>query len=71
MEQILVATDLSTRSDRAVDRAFALAEQHGAKLTLTHIVDSELPEEMIDGLREKALGRLTARAAQPRTGCHC
>lgn len=41
---ILAATDLSARSDRALARAAGLAAQHGAKLTVLHVIDAELPE---------------------------
>lgn len=35
---ILLATDLSARSDRALDRALQLAEQHQTKLIVVHIM---------------------------------
>ncbi len=46
MTHILVATDLSPRSDRAVARAFRLAEAHQARLTVLHLIDGDLPERM-------------------------
>lgn len=46
MKRILVASDLSARSDRAVRRAIQLAGQHGALLTVVHVVDDELPDEI-------------------------
>ncbi len=46
MKRLLVATDLSARSDRAVERAVALAEEHDAKLTIAHVVDEDLPEAL-------------------------
>ena len=39
--QILVATDLSARSDRAVDRALSLATALGTKPTVCHVVAPE------------------------------
>jgi len=46
LKKITVATDLSDRSDRAVLRAFALAQKHGAALTVFHVVDADLPDDM-------------------------
>lgn len=41
MKRILVATDFSTRSDRAIRRASLLAKQFGASLTIVHAVDDD------------------------------
>lgn len=46
MDRILVATDFSTRSDRALRRASLVARKTGAALTLVHVVDAELPERL-------------------------
>jgi nucleotide-binding universal stress UspA family protein len=49
MEQhrkILLATDLSARSDRAMDRASMLARRHGAELFVVHVL--EPTPEMLD-----------------------
>lgn len=54
MTHILVATDLSARSDRAVARAVALARDSNAKLTIVHAVDDELPGRIADRLRDDA-----------------
>ncbi len=43
MKKILMATDLSARSDRALQRAFTLAQDLGAALEVLHIVDDALP----------------------------
>ncbi len=43
MKKILMATDLSARSDRALQRAFNLAKDLGADLEVLHIVDDALP----------------------------
>lgn len=37
--QILVASDLSSRADRALTRAWQIAAQHGAVLTVLHVVE--------------------------------
>ncbi|MEM6621392.1 MAG: universal stress protein [Pseudomonadota bacterium] len=42
--RILVATDLSARSDRAIARGATLARDLGAKLTVAHIIDADLPD---------------------------
>ena len=55
MKRILVATDFSTRSDRAVLRAVLIARQSGADLTLLHVVDDDQPAYLIDAQRRAAL----------------
>lgn len=58
---ILFATDLSARCDRAQDRAIALAQQWGAKLTVLHALDVlDAPNDQPSrptaaGARERAL----------------
>jgi nucleotide-binding universal stress UspA family protein len=47
MQRILVATDFSTRSDRALRRASLVARKVGAELTLAHVVDVDLPESVL------------------------
>ena len=49
MKRILVASDLSIRSDRAVTRAVRLAARLGLELTVLHVVDDAMPS----GLAEK------------------
>ncbi|MDE8652817.1 universal stress protein [Novosphingobium album (ex Liu et al. 2023)] len=50
--KILVATDLTPRCDRAVDRAVQLAEEFGAELIAAHIMDpTETPQYYIDRSR--------------------
>jgi len=46
MLKVLVASDLSARSDRAVARSFALAKELRAELTVLHVVDADLPQEL-------------------------
>jgi nucleotide-binding universal stress UspA family protein len=43
MKKLLMATDLSARSDRALQRALALAHQLGATLEVIHIVSDTVP----------------------------
>lgn len=52
MKKILVATDFSTRSDRAVRRATLLAKKFGAALSLVHVVDDDRPKRIVDAERE-------------------
>lgn len=47
MKRILVATDYSVRSHRAVRRAGLLARRAGAELTLLHVVDEDQPRPLI------------------------
>jgi len=47
MQQILVATDFSARSDRAVRRAGLLARDQGARVMLLHVVDDDRPERLV------------------------
>lgn len=44
--RILVASDLTARSDRAMARGFLLAHQLNAHIRILHVVDSGLPEEL-------------------------
>jgi nucleotide-binding universal stress UspA family protein len=54
MKKFLVATDLSERSDRAVQRGLALAHERGAEVELLHIIDDSLPEKMLERHEETA-----------------
>ena len=47
MKKLLMATDLSPRSDRALARAIRLASEHGAELIIAHVVDDGFPEPII------------------------
>ena len=57
MEKLLVATDLSARSDRALQRALALAHQLGATLEVIHIVSDTMPVRIAE--RYEASARTT------------
>jgi len=48
MKRLLMATDLSARSDRALERATKLAHEVGAQLTIVHVVDEDLPARLAD-----------------------
>jgi len=62
MKSIIVASDLSARSDRALDRAAILAKQYAATLHVVHVIDEEMPtsvaeiqQKTVDALLEKQL----------------
>lgn len=63
LQHLLVATDLSPRADRAVARAFDLAGQLGAQLTVLSVIDEALPEEMTKQMKAMAEARLERFAA--------
>lgn len=54
MKKILVATDLSARSDRALRRAFALAHERLGEVEVLHVVDDSLPEVILERLEDAA-----------------
>lgn len=54
MKKLLMATDLSARSDRALERAVALVRAHDTKLTIVHVVDEGLPASLADGQQRAA-----------------
>jgi nucleotide-binding universal stress UspA family protein len=63
MKSILVATDFSERSDRALRRATLLAKQTGAALALIHVVDDDQPERIVESKREAASQLLYEQSA--------
>lgn len=67
LEKILVGTDFSSASDRALEYALSLARSYDSKLLLVHVVTSDanvmLAPQMMATTREEAL-----RAAQERMG---
>ncbi|MEM8751414.1 MAG: universal stress protein [Pseudomonadota bacterium] len=67
MDRILVASDLSHRSDRAVGRGVALARAHRAGLTLCHVVDEAMPAEIAKKVEAEARESLD-RFARSRAG---
>lgn len=73
MKTILVATDFSTRADRALRRATLLAKRHGARMVLLHVVDSDRPDAFVSheyGFAEKLLRDL-AGTMQRIDGIRC
>ncbi|MDP2333671.1 MAG: universal stress protein [Reyranella sp.] len=62
MKKLLVATDFSTRSDRAIRRAILLAKRHGAGITLVHAVDDDQPQQIAEAERNAATDLLTEQA---------
>ncbi|HYG85641.1 MAG TPA: universal stress protein [Azospirillum sp.] len=64
MKKLLVASDLSRRSDRAVSQAAFLAGRTGAQLIVLHVVDDELPERVFTAEREQALESLRETTQQ-------
>lgn len=60
MRRLLVATDLSARSDRALQRAVDLAHQHHAVLTVLHVVDENLPDRTVAAVRDAATAEIWA-----------
>lgn len=63
MQRILVATDLSSRADRAVRRAAIAAAATGAELLILYAVDDDQPPGMVEATRREAAA-LLARAAE-------
>lgn len=60
MKNILFATDLSVRGDRALDRAMMLAVDHKSKLHILHVIEKD-PHRLESRTKseiEKAVGRL-------------
>lgn len=54
VESILMATDLSARSDRALERAVRLAEEHRAHLVVLNVLDEDLPAAVHDRVADAA-----------------
>lgn len=54
MKRILVATDLSARSERALNRALAIAHEQVSTLEIIHVIDDTWPEADIDRQGERA-----------------
>ncbi len=54
VKRLLVATDLSPRSDRALDRAVLVARQKGAALIVLHVIDDDLPAAVAERRKAEA-----------------
>ena len=66
MKKILVATDFSERSDRALRRAVLLAKQNSAGLSLIHVVDNDPLPKMVESQRSSATRLLSEMVASVR-----
>ncbi len=62
MQRILVATDMSARSVRAMERGFELAARLGAELRVVSVVDAALESGLADGLAGEVTRQLRAQA---------
>ena len=60
MKTFLMASDLSARSDRALARAVALAQEQDAQLTVVHVVDDALPASAADAQAAAAKSAIRA-----------
>jgi len=54
MKRLLLATDLSSRAERALDRAVRLARQHQAELRVLSVVEGDRPANLVDAERAEA-----------------
>ena len=62
MKKILLATDFSTRSDRALRRATLLCRQHVAEMVVVHAIDDDQAPRLIEAERSVALSLLEDQA---------
>lgn len=62
MKKILIATDFSERSDRAVRRGVLLARRFAASIALVHVIDDDQPRRIRDVEREAAMALLSEQA---------
>lgn len=67
MKEIMLATDFSERSDRALRRATLLARQFDAALTIIHVVDDDQPKRIVDSERDTATELLRELQSTVRT----
>jgi nucleotide-binding universal stress UspA family protein len=58
MKKILVATDLSSRADRAILRAVKLAKNYKAHLTIVHIIDEDSPKGLLEEAKKLLIKKL-------------
>jgi len=68
MKTIVVATDLTARSDRALARGLELGRELGAKIHVVHVVDQGLPPSVHAHTLEWARGAITREIAACRSG---
>src|SRR6476619_2517614 len=61
MKRLLIATDLSPRSELALARALRLVRQHGAELRVCHVVDDALPAHLAEAQKIAAESILQER----------
>jgi nucleotide-binding universal stress UspA family protein len=61
MKRLLIATDLSSRSEVALARALRLTRQHGAELRVCHVVDDALPAHLAEAQKIAAESILQER----------
>ncbi len=54
LNHILLATDFSSRSDRATSRALLLAKQWEAGISIVHVVDDDQPDQLIKAATREA-----------------
>lgn len=60
--RLLCATDLSSRSDRALRRAAAIARERDAELILLAVVDDDQPPILVEKLQREVAGLLAERS---------
>jgi nucleotide-binding universal stress UspA family protein len=68
----LVASDLSPRGDRALVRAFRIAQRGGGRVDILHVVEDDYPRRLVDTLAHEVYSELrTQVAAMPESkGVH-
>jgi nucleotide-binding universal stress UspA family protein len=73
MNRIMVATDFSERSDRALRRATLLARQSGASLILVNAIDDDRPQHIFKEEKRQAEALLRELASTVRSvdGVEC
>ena len=73
MQRIMLATDFSERSDRALRRAVLLARAHGAVLDLVHVVDDDRPQRIVDheAVDARTMLRELAKSLESADGIRC
>jgi nucleotide-binding universal stress UspA family protein len=58
---IVVATDLTARSDRPLDRAVMLAEQRGTRLVVVHALEEPADIDFRNARRSNGWSKTSAR----------